>query len=419
MIVQKTGASTNIVPDYPTANRSATPSLGFKSWDTGGLNNVTNQLARRTFTANDALAEMKKRLNVPTSTILKYADPKAYAMTDQTVQKASRIASEYGFRDIYDLAAQYKSSQNKTGTANQIGIFNRQTVRAADPNALPAVEVSIGGGLYSGLIRNDAKDKGFYVTNNNVIISGQSQKDGFNFATLSIGRDPTQRYLLPLPEKAGADFRKGYQQGTLALGGQIIQDIAPAATTLRGSSRRQLSKPSVQTSKPATSYEQTMRQTRERLFANPYSNSSLGRNVAIADYRVTVSGRELNGRVETVSGKKTPAGAANLPENPVFIAGSTGKHDRSYDTERVSLENISARLSVGKPTYVTQSYREFNRGSLSYVDKSKQVATYPQVKGEVNLVTERPACLSCFSVIQQFKTRFPNVKLNLINLGAK
>jgi hypothetical protein len=43
---------------------------------------------------------------------------------------------------------------------------------------------------------------------------------------------------------------------------------------------------------------------------------------------------------------------------------------------------------------------------------------YPNVTGELKIVSERAYCPSCQGVIQQFNEMFPNVKLILVD-GAK
>jgi hypothetical protein len=43
---------------------------------------------------------------------------------------------------------------------------------------------------------------------------------------------------------------------------------------------------------------------------------------------------------------------------------------------------------------------------------------YPNVTGELKIVSENPYCASCQGIIQQFNEMFPNVKLILVD-GAK
>uniref|UniRef100_UPI0035633D10 deaminase domain-containing protein n=1 Tax=Psychrobacter sp. TaxID=56811 RepID=UPI0035633D10 len=81
-------------------------------------------------------------------------------------------------------------------------------------------------------------------------------------------------------------------------------------------------------------------------------------------------------------------------ENPTFAAftvnNSSGRPiNRSVDTENKILNNIAAQL--GNNT---------------------------NAKGTVNLFTEREPCLSCSMNISQFKQRYPNVQLNIIDSGG-
>ena len=81
-------------------------------------------------------------------------------------------------------------------------------------------------------------------------------------------------------------------------------------------------------------------------------------------------------------------------KNPTFAAftvnNSSGRPiNRSVDTENKILNNIAAQL--GNNT---------------------------NAKGTVNLFTEREPCLSCSMNISQFKQRYPNIQLNIIDSGG-
>ena len=81
-------------------------------------------------------------------------------------------------------------------------------------------------------------------------------------------------------------------------------------------------------------------------------------------------------------------------KNPTFAAftvnNSSGRPiNRSVDTENKILNNIAAQL--GNNT---------------------------NAKGTVNLFTERQPCLSCSMNISQFKQRYPNIQLNIIDSGG-
>lgn len=43
---------------------------------------------------------------------------------------------------------------------------------------------------------------------------------------------------------------------------------------------------------------------------------------------------------------------------------------------------------------------------------------YPNITGEIKIISENPYCASCTGIIQQFHDMYPNVKLVLID-GAK
>lgn len=45
---------------------------------------------------------------------------------------------------------------------------------------------------------------------------------------------------------------------------------------------------------------------------------------------------------------------------------------------------------------------------------AKKGGVYPNVRGELKIVSENKICESCQGVIKQFNTMFPNIKLTLI-----
>ena len=65
---------------------------------------------------------------------------------------------------------------------------------------------------------------------------------------------------------------------------------------------------------------------------------------------------------------------------------------------------------------VDSEYRMLN--NLAHELGAKPGHVYPQVRGNLTIVSEHPYCSSCSNVIQQFQTMFPNIKLTLIN-GVK
>lgn len=81
-----------------------------------------------------------------------------------------------------------------------------------------------------------------------------------------------------------------------------------------------------------------------------------------------------------------PKGTVGLPTEPQFTPTTAPAETgflRDADSEYKILEDLASKLS-------------------------------PDSQGTINLFTERPACLSCQGVIQQFEEAFPGVKVNLI-----
>lgn len=105
--------------------------------------------------------------------------------------------------------------------------------------------------------------------------------------------------------------------------------------------------------------------------------------LATGERNVAVAQGELNGEkfaYEAVSGKKSPAGTIELPENPIFTTKPSGAMTRAFDTEVKILENAAKQLT-------------------------------PDSTGVINIFTERAPCLSCQQVIKQFEDMFPKVKV--------
>lgn len=105
-------------------------------------------------------------------------------------------------------------------------------------------------------------------------------------------------------------------------------------------------------------------------------------NVGVAGYDIEGVG---TGRVEGVSGTKTPSGTAPLPEHPKFNPKSPdGKLYRPTDSEYKILENISEKIT-------------------------------PATRGKIRLYSERIPCGACDSVIQQFREQYPNIDLEVVH----
>ena len=50
---------------------------------------------------------------------------------------------------------------------------------------------------------------------------------------------------------------------------------------------------------------------------------------------------------------------------------------------------------------------------------AEQLGSNRQAKGQVTIFTERPACLSCLGVVDQFTKRYPNIKVNVFDNNGK
>jgi The BURPS668_1122 family of deaminases len=116
-------------------------------------------------------------------------------------------------------------------------------------------------------------------------------------------------------------------------------------------------------------------QIRENLGVSAY------KNIAVADFLI---GND-RGELIAISGRSTRSGTVGLPDEPLFQTFEVPPgHSRAYDSERKLLEEVGLR----------------------YVQT-------PEVQGRVNLWTEREPCDSCCEVIEQFRRRFPNIRLTV------
>lgn len=75
-----------------------------------------------------------------------------------------------------------------------------------------------------------------------------------------------------------------------------------------------------------------------------------------------------------------------------------------------------------KESYNNGSYNGFRviymRGNILINLGGTSGNIYPNIAGELKIVSENPYCASCTGVIQQFHEMFPNIKLILVD-GAK
>lgn len=105
------------------------------------------------------------------------------------------------------------------------------------------------------------------------------------------------------------------------------------------------------------------------------------RNIAFAEFEIEGDSGELI----AISGMSTRIGTVGIPVKPFFITLEVPPgHSRAYDSEYKILEEIAQR----------------------YIKR-------PEIKGKINLFSERPPCISCLDVIRQFQVRFPNIILNV------
>ncbi|WP_077421708.1 deaminase domain-containing protein [Rodentibacter trehalosifermentans] len=54
-----------------------------------------------------------------------------------------------------------------------------------------------------------------------------------------------------------------------------------------------------------------------------------------------------------------------------------------------------------------------------FANLADQLGNNFQAKGQVTIFTERPACVSCLGVADQFNKRYPNIKLNIFDNNGK
>ncbi len=116
-------------------------------------------------------------------------------------------------------------------------------------------------------------------------------------------------------------------------------------------------------------------QIREQLGVSAY------KNIAVVDFQIG----DDSGELIAVSGRSTRPGTVRLSDEPLFQTFEVPPgHSRAYDSERKLLEEVGLR----------------------YIQT-------PEVQGRINLWTEREPCHSCCDVIEQFRRRFPNIRLTV------
>jgi hypothetical protein len=127
-----------------------------------------------------------------------------------------------------------------------------------------------------------------------------------------------------------------------------------------------------------------------RLFGTASGLVKGSANVAAAE--VLVEGRPSQ-ILQSVSGKSIRdgmvpnAGDSGNPQR--YNAIATGANGREYDTEIKILTYVANELGAPSST----------------------------VRGTINLHSERAVCISCSSVIEQFKSEFPGIRINVTTGG--
>lgn len=135
----------------------------------------------------------------------------------------------------------------------------------------------------------------------------------------------------------------------------------------------------------AATLAQRSRRAREELAALDPKLRRGGRNVASS--RVEIEGRAPEELI-SVSGADPIPGTVPTPQNRVFDTFRDGI-PRDWDTEVKILEEFARRNGA-------------QRGGM-----------YPDLRGRIDLYTERTPCGSCTGVIEQFRRMYPNVEINV------
>ncbi|RFM27921.1 deaminase domain-containing protein, partial [Deminuibacter soli] len=87
-----------------------------------------------------------------------------------------------------------------------------------------------------------------------------------------------------------------------------------------------------------------------------------------------------------ISGEASRPMAVGNPSNRVFVTKATGANQRMFDSEVKLFEDFAAKYGNTR-----------------------------DVSGTIKIVSERPFCVSCSGVTDQFRKMFPNIKVEVIN----
>ncbi|MDF7758323.1 RHS repeat-associated core domain-containing protein [Kosakonia cowanii] len=105
-----------------------------------------------------------------------------------------------------------------------------------------------------------------------------------------------------------------------------------------------------------------------------------GRNIATSNYNID----GITGTADAISGKGSIPGFVDIPDpNNRLFTTTVVSHPRAFDSEAKILEHIGSKIT-------------------------------PDAKGTIDLFSELPICKSCQGVIQQFESKYPGVKINIL-----
>ncbi|PIT09796.1 hypothetical protein BGI30_06505 [Snodgrassella alvi] len=108
--------------------------------------------------------------------------------------------------------------------------------------------------------------------------------------------------------------------------------------------------------------------------------------------------------VEGISNKKLLA--HSRVDEPDISKGIVGKGNNIFETKHVP----------NKQGVLIDRSGDSEAKIFEHV--AKQLGNNTSAKGTVTIMTERPACTSCLGVADQFRAKYPNIKVNIIDNGG-
>lgn len=96
-------------------------------------------------------------------------------------------------------------------------------------------------------------------------------------------------------------------------------------------------------------------------------------------------------------------------------SGPSDEITEIFDAIPVNNQNVAYGNNAWMRT-TDSEYKMLNRVANDL--KAVKGKSYPEITGELKIVSERQYCPSCQGIIQQFNEMYPNIKLILID-GAK